>query len=65
MLVGGTTAENFDTTETLRSDAKLIVPLTLLLIFLILCVLLRALVAPLYLIATVVLSYGSRSAPRP
>jgi len=58
VLVGGTTAENFDTTETLRSDAKLIVPLTLLLIFLILCVLLRALVAPLYLIATVVLSYG-------
>ena len=58
VLVGGTTAENFDTTETLRSDAKLIVPLTLLLIFLILCVLLRALVAPLYLVATVVLSYA-------
>jgi putative drug exporter of the RND superfamily len=56
--VGGTTAENFDTTETLRSDAKLIVPLTLLLIFLILCVLLRAIVAPLYLVATVVLSYA-------
>ena len=58
VLVGGTTAENFDTTETLRSDAKLIVPLTLALIFLILCVLLRAIVAPLYLIATVVLSYA-------
>ncbi len=58
VLVGGTTAENFDTTETLRSDAKLIVPLILLLIFLILCVLLRALVAPLYLVATVVLSYA-------
>jgi RND superfamily putative drug exporter len=58
VLVGGTTAENYDTTQTLRSDAKLIVPLTLILIFLILCVLLRALVAPLYLIATVVLSYA-------
>lgn len=58
VLVGGTTAENFDTTETLRSDAKLIVPLTLALIFLILCVLLRAIVAPLYLVATVVLSYA-------
>ena len=58
VLVGGTTAENFDTTETLRADAKLIVPLTLLLIFLILCALLRAIVAPLYLVATVVLSYA-------
>jgi RND superfamily putative drug exporter len=58
VLVGGTTAENFDTAETLRSDAKLIVPLTLGLIFLILCVLLRAVVAPLYLVATVVLSYA-------
>jgi RND superfamily putative drug exporter len=58
VLVGGTTAENYDTTQTLRSDAKLIVPLTLILIFLILCILLRALVAPLYLVATVVLSYG-------
>jgi RND superfamily putative drug exporter len=57
-LVGGLTAENFDTTETLRSDAKLIVPLVLLLIFLILCLLLRAVVAPLYLVATVVLSYA-------
>ncbi len=57
-LVGGLTAENFDTTETLRSDAKLIVPLVLLLIFAILCLLLRAIVAPLYLVATVVLSYA-------
>lgn len=57
-LVGGLTAENFDTTETLRSDARIIVPLTILLIFAILCVLLRALVAPLYLVATVVLSYA-------
>ncbi len=55
-LVGGLTAENFDTSETLRSDAKLIVPLTLALIFVILCLLLRAVVAPLYLVAHVVLS---------
>jgi RND superfamily putative drug exporter len=58
VLLGGTSAENYDTTETLRSDAKVIVPLILVLIFLILCVLLRAVVAPLYLVATVVLSYG-------
>lgn len=57
-LVGGATAENYDTAATLRSDARVVVPLTLLVIFLILCVLLRALVAPLYLVATVVLSYA-------
>ena len=57
-LVGGVTAENYDTTETLRSDARLIVPLILVLILLILAVLLRAVVAPLYLVATVVLSYA-------
>jgi RND superfamily putative drug exporter len=56
-LVGGTSAENYDTTKALRSDAQIIVPLVLLLIFLILCVLLRAIVAPLYLVATVVLSF--------
>ena len=58
VLVGGTSAENFDTTDTLRSDARLIVPLILLVIFLILTVLLRAIVAPLYLVATVVLSFA-------
>jgi RND superfamily putative drug exporter len=57
-LVGGLTAENHDTETTLASDAKLIVPLILLLIFLILVVLLRAVVAPLYLVATVVLSFA-------
>ena len=56
-LVGGPTAEAYDTDRTVRGDARLIVPLTLLLILLILIALLRALVAPLYLIATVILSY--------
>jgi RND superfamily putative drug exporter len=58
VLIGGTSAENYDTTETLRSDAKLIVPLILALIALILAALLRAIIAPLYLVATVVLSYA-------
>lgn len=58
VLVGGVTAENYDTSETLKSDAKLIVPLTLAVILVILCLLLRAVVAPLYLVATVVLSYA-------
>jgi RND superfamily putative drug exporter len=57
-LVGGITAENHDTDVAYTSDARLIVPLVLLLIFIILVVLLRALVAPLYLVATVVLSYA-------
>ncbi|HYH60744.1 MAG TPA: MMPL family transporter, partial [Solirubrobacterales bacterium] len=57
-LVGGVSAENYDTAETLREDARLIVPLILLLIFLILVILLRAIVAPLYLVGTVVLSYA-------
>ncbi len=58
VLVGGITAENFDTSETLASDARLIVPLVLLLIFVILAILLRAIIAPLYLVATVVLSFA-------
>ena len=57
-LIGGLTAENHDTEETLSSDARIIVPLVLILIFLILALLLRAVIAPLYLVATVVLSYG-------
>ncbi len=57
-LVGGLTAENHDTVETLASDAKILVPLILLLIFVILCLLLRAVIAPLYLVATVVLSFA-------
>jgi len=58
VLVGGITAENFDTSETLGSDARLIVPLVLLVIFIILAILLRAVIAPLYLVATVVLSFA-------
>jgi RND superfamily putative drug exporter len=57
-LVGGLTAENHDTVETLESDAKILVPLILLLILLILVALLRAVIAPLYLVATVVLSFA-------
>jgi RND superfamily putative drug exporter len=57
-LVGGSTAENYDTSNTLRADAKFIVPLILLVIFLILCFLLRAVVAPAYLVFTVILSFA-------
>ena len=58
VLVGGITAEQHDNLEALSRDAKLIVPLVLLLILAILMILLRAVIAPLYVIGTVVLSFG-------
>jgi RND superfamily putative drug exporter len=57
-LLGGATAENHDNQQALSSDAKLIVPLVLLLILLVLIALLRCVVAPLYVIGTVVLSFA-------
>jgi putative drug exporter of the RND superfamily len=57
-LLGGLTAETHDAREAQRKDAALIAPLTLLLILLIVTALVRAVVAPLYLVATVVLSYA-------
>ncbi len=56
-LVGGTTAINYDYDKATRSDLRLIAPVALLLIAIILAILLRALVAPLVLIASVVLSF--------
>ena len=55
--VGGFTAINHDVQTTSQHDRTVIIPLVLAVIFLILMVLLRSLVAPLVLIATVVLSY--------
>jgi RND superfamily putative drug exporter len=57
-LVGGVAAGNHDTFVSLKNDAELLVPAILLLVFLILVLLLRAVVAPLYLVATVVLSFA-------
>ena len=55
--VGGTTAVELDTQASSRRDLTLIVPLVLAVIFVILVVLLRSLVAPIVLVATVVLSF--------
>ncbi len=55
--VGGFTAITHDVQTTSQRDRMVIIPLVLAVIFLILMVLLRSLVAPLVLIATVVLSY--------
>ena len=58
VLVGGPVAEAYDTREALGRDTRLIVPITLALVLAILVVLLRALVMPLYVIATVLLSFA-------
>jgi RND superfamily putative drug exporter len=56
-VLGGLAAETHDTAEAVQRDTRLIVPLALVLITVVLVVLLRAVVAPLYLVATVVLSF--------
>src|SRR5215813_7830697 len=58
-LVGGTTAVNLDVARASAHDRDLIIPLILGVVLLILVLLLRALVAPLILIATVVLSFAA------
>lgn len=56
-LIGGTTAETLDTQRAAYRDLTTVVPIVLLVVLGILILLLRALVAPLLLLATVVLSY--------
>jgi RND superfamily putative drug exporter len=57
--VGGNTAINLDVQRAARFDRNLIIPIILLVVFVILALLLRAVVAPLLLIGTVVLSFGA------
>lgn len=58
-LVGGTTATLSDTATTAEADLVKIIPLILGAIFIILMLLLRSIVAPVLLVATTVLSYGT------
>jgi putative drug exporter of the RND superfamily len=58
-LLGGIPAENWDVEQTNARDTRLILPLVLLVVGLILAAVLRALAAPLYLMATVVLSFAA------
>ncbi|WP_291478753.1 MMPL family transporter [Corynebacterium sp.] len=58
-LVGGTTATELDTKETSVADRGVIIPVVLLVITVMLALLLRAVVAPLVLLATTVLSFGT------
>jgi putative drug exporter of the RND superfamily len=58
-LVGGIPAENYDVEQTNERDTRLIVAVVLLVVGLILMVVLRALVAPAYLMLTVVASFAA------
>jgi RND superfamily putative drug exporter len=58
-LVGGVTATAVDSDHASVHDRNLIIPLVLLVILVILVLLLRAVVAPLLLVGTVVLSFGA------
>ena len=58
-LVGGTTAIQLDTQTTSARDRTVIIPIVLLVVFVVLALLMRALVAPLLLLGTVVLSFAA------
>jgi len=57
--VGGGSAVNLDIQRATRHDRNLVVPLVLVVVLVILGLVLRAVVAPLLLVATVVLSFGA------
>jgi RND superfamily putative drug exporter len=58
-LLGGIPAENYDVEQANERDTKLIVPVVLVVVTLILALVLNALVAPIYLIVTVVASFAA------
>jgi RND superfamily putative drug exporter len=58
-LVGGNTAVNLDINRASAHDRTVIIPAILVVVFLILGLLLRAVIAPIMLIATVVLSFAA------
>lgn len=59
VLVGGQTATMLDTNNTARTDLYKIIPIVLIVVLIILALLLRALVAPVLLIVSVMLSYAA------
>jgi RND superfamily putative drug exporter len=58
-LVGGATAVEADLRDAAARDTKLIIPIALVVVFLILMILLRAVVAPVLLVGTVILSFAA------
>ena len=59
ILVGGSTALHTDTKAAIVSDISWLAPVSLLAIFLVLVLLLKSLVAPLYLVFSVIVSFGA------
>ncbi|MFE2873835.1 MMPL family transporter [Embleya sp. NPDC059259] len=58
-LVGGTTAGEYDVAKATSRDTRVVVPLVLAIVFVVLVLLLRAVVAPVLLVLTVVATYFS------
>jgi RND superfamily putative drug exporter len=58
-VVGGVTATDIDTNDTSIRDRTLIIPIVLVVIFVILMLLLRAVLAPLLLIGSVIVSFAA------
>jgi putative drug exporter of the RND superfamily len=58
-LVTGDTAVRMDTERAMPRDAKVVIPLILIVVLTVLTMLLRSIVAPILLIASVVLSFGA------
>jgi RND superfamily putative drug exporter len=59
VLVGGPTAAEYDLRQSATRDNYVIIPITLVVVFLILAVLLRSLLAPAVLVGTVILSFAA------
>ena len=59
IYVGGETAEAYDTRTAAKRDTFLVLPLILLAIGIVLVILLKSLVAPLYLLMTIIFTYFS------
>ncbi len=59
ILIGGTTATAIDTNDTGQRDLKVIIPLVLLVVWVILVILLRAILLPTLLITATVISFGT------
>nr|WP_322768330.1 MMPL family transporter [Frankia sp. Cr1] len=59
VLVGGTTSQLVDVRAALRNDMKHVFPLALVAVAIILALLLRTIVAPIYLLAGVIITYAA------
>jgi RND superfamily putative drug exporter len=59
VLVGGPSAQEYDLRQSAARDNRVIIPITLVVVFLILALLLRALLAPLLLVLSVIVSFAA------